>query len=83
MKSKVFKIVLPAFAFMLAVALSFAAGVVDVAPTGYFDDPFIAGIQSEPTDCEIQQGNPCLDTSGQYQLYDTPELKSGEELRKP
>ena len=46
MKSKILKFVLPAFAILLAVSLSFAT--VNNAPsqTGYYDDPFIPGVQS-------------------------------------
>ncbi|WP_166962497.1 DUF6520 family protein [Yeosuana marina] len=53
MKSKVFKIMLPAFAILLAISLSFATEATNSSQTGYYDDPFIPGIQEVPggVDC--------------------------------
>lgn len=80
MKSKILKFVLPAFAILLAVSLSFAT--VNNAPsqTGYYDDPFIPGVQSTSTNC-TKMGTGDLCRVGIYQLYDAVDLDG--ELRQP
>ncbi|WP_339917141.1 DUF6520 family protein [Yeosuana marina] len=45
MKSKVFKIMLPAFAILLAISLSFATEATNSSQIGYYNDPSIPGIQ--------------------------------------
>lgn len=81
MKSKILKFVLPAFAILLAVSLSFAT--VNNAPsqTGYYDDPFIPGVQSIATNCS-KTATGALCREGIYQVYDTVDLNAGDELRQ-
>jgi hypothetical protein len=84
MKTKVFKFILPAFAMLLAIGLSFATETNRSAQTGYYDDPFVPGVQSIITDCEKQPtGIHCATEEG-YLLYDTPALDSApnNELRR-
>ena len=80
MKSNVLKIVLPAFAILLAISLSFATESLELSQTGYYDDPFIPGIQSTTTNCTVT-GTGDLCKVGIYQLYDTMDLEG--ELRQP
>tara|TARA_R110001583_G_scaffold192614_1_gene359335 strand:- start:49954 stop:50214 length:261 start_codon:yes stop_codon:yes gene_type:complete len=84
MKTNIFKTVLPAIAIVLAMGLSFAVESNRVVQTGYFDDPLVAGIQEEITDCN--KNNPddlCKSESG-FQLYDSDELDAipNNELRR-
>lgn len=54
MKTKFFKSVLPALAILLAISLSFATTAnTAMNQVGYYDDPFIPGIQEVPggVDC--------------------------------
>lgn len=84
MKTKIFKFMLPAFAMLLAIGLSFATEAKRTAQTGYYDDPFISGVQSVITDCEKQpSGELCITEEG-YQLFDTPALNTvpNNELRR-
>ena len=82
MKSKIFKTMLPAFAILFAISLSFAVESNRVEQTGYYDDPFIPGVQSTSTNC-IKNGNGNLCKVGIYQLFETPALDVGDELRQP
>lgn len=84
MKSKFFKIVLPAFAILLAISLSFATEATNSSQTGFYDDPFIPGVQSTITDCQKQPTGDFCKTPDGYQLYDTADLNSvpNNELRK-
>ena len=76
MKTKIFKIMLPALAMVLAIGLSFATEANRSAQTGYYDDPFVPGVQSIITDCEKRpDGVLCITEEG-YQLFDTPALNS-------
>lgn len=84
MKSKFLKTVLPAFAILLAVSLSFASVINTPSQIGYYDDPFIPGVQSTTTDCERQPtGDLCRTLEG-YQLYATDDLDAipNNKLRK-
>ncbi len=73
MKTNVFKFALPALAMLLAIGLSFATEANRTAPIGYYDDPFIPGIQQVSTACTPNaNGNLC--THNGYQLYDEPAL---------
>ncbi|MFD0991142.1 DUF6520 family protein [Mariniflexile jejuense] len=84
MKTKVFKFMLPALAMVLAIGLSFATEAKRSAQTGYYDDPFIPGVQSIITDCEKQPSGDLCQTEEGYQLFDTPALNSvpNNELRR-
>lgn len=84
MKTKIFKIMLPALAMVLAIGLSFATEANRTTQTGYYDDPFVPGVQSIITDCEKQPvGIHCATEEG-FLLYDTPALNSApnNELRR-
>tara|TARA_R110002049_G_scaffold277220_1_gene455686 strand:+ start:18004 stop:18264 length:261 start_codon:yes stop_codon:yes gene_type:complete len=84
MKSKFLKIILPAFAILLAISLSFANEANNVSQTAYYDDPFIPGVQSTSTTCAKENpGVVCLTSQG-YQLYDTVDLDAipNNEMRK-
>jgi hypothetical protein len=74
MKSKILKFVLPAFAILLAVSLSFAT--VNNAPsqTGYYDDPFIPGIQQVPG------GTECPTIGDEYCMYDDHQVYGNQAL---
>ena len=83
MKTNILKTVLPFFALLLAVGLSFAVEAKRVNQIGYFEDP-VFGLQSIETDCEKQEnGNLCKTAEG-YQLYATEQLDQVEnnELRR-
>lgn len=82
MKSKVLKIMLPAFAILLAISLSFASESFSSSQIGFYDDPFEPGIQQVTTSC-VKNGTGILCKEGIYQLYDTPQLNPGDELRQP
>ncbi len=82
MKSKVLKMMLPAFAILLAISLSFASESLTMSQNGFYDDPFVPGIQHVTTNC-IKNGTGNLCKEGIYQLYDTPALNAGDELREP
>lgn len=84
MKSKFLKTILPAFAILLAVSLSFATVINAPSQTGYYDDPFIPGVQSTIADCEQQPTGALCKTPEQYQLYATADLDAipNNELRK-
>ena len=61
MKSKVFKFVLPAFAILFAISLSFAMEANSYNQTGYYNHP-ILGIQQVPggVDCDSSTDDACL-----------------------
>lgn len=84
MKSKFLKTALPAFAILLAVSLSFATVINMPSQTGYYDDPFIPGVQSTTTDCSKQNPGDQCETPEGYLLYATADLGSiaNNELRK-
>lgn len=68
MKITFFKTVLPAFAMLLAISLSFATEASTISPPAYYDHPDL-GAQEVPggSDC-IQQGTEaCL--FGTYPIY--------------
>lgn len=70
---KKLKFLLPLLAFVMAIGLAFAMEANRTAPTGYYDDPLIPGIQEVPTDCSpIGTKENCFYNG--YQLYDEPEL---------
>lgn len=84
MKSKILKFVLPAFAILLAVSLSFATVINMPSQIGYYDDPFETEVQTITTDCTKQNpGDQCETVEG-YLLYDTDDLDNipNNELRK-
>ncbi|OYX28896.1 MAG: hypothetical protein B7Z06_00240 [Flavobacteriales bacterium 32-35-8] len=74
MKTNIFKTILPAIAIVLAMGLSFAVESTRVVQTGYFDDPLIAGIQEELTDCQKDNPEDLCKTASGFQLYDTADL---------
>ncbi|MCQ0112062.1 hypothetical protein SAMN04487906_0832 [Zhouia amylolytica] len=75
MKTKVFKTALPAFAFLVAIGIAFAADANSSSQIGYYDDPFIPGIQQVQTQCSpMATGELC--THNGYQLYDEPSLEN-------
>ena len=80
MKTKFFKLLLPAFAILMAVGLAFATEESPVVQQGYYFHP-INGWQSTMVDgnCLIGSQLPC--TEDGYQLYEAPSLSS-RELRK-
>jgi len=84
MKTRILKTVLPMLAIVLAVGLAFATEANSSSQTGYYDDPFIPGVQSTITDCEKQPNGDLCKTPEGYQLYDTEELDAVQdnELRK-
>ncbi|WP_163514126.1 DUF6520 family protein [Gelidibacter japonicus] len=84
MKTKVLKSVLPIIAIVFAMGLAFATEAKSTSQTGYYDDPFIPGVQSVTTDCVKHPFGDLCKTQEGYQLYATPELGSIEnnELRK-
>tara|TARA_R110002096_G_scaffold184984_3_gene363641 strand:- start:4076 stop:4318 length:243 start_codon:yes stop_codon:yes gene_type:complete len=71
MKSKFFKIVLPAFAILLAISLSFATESNRVSQIGYYDHP-VFGATPVTVDCDAPSGPQCL--YGQYPVYEEPGL---------
>ena len=83
MKSKVFKVITPVLAFVFAMA--FTSFTFHRYPPifGYYDNPFIPGIQKVLTDCTLTGGEYCKITIGpfQYQLYATDDLFPGDELK--
>jgi hypothetical protein len=60
MKSTFFKTVLPAFAILLAVGLSFATTTETISAPAYYDHP-VLGAQPVPggSDCPIEGTFPC------------------------
>lgn len=82
MKTKVFKSVMPFLVMILAMGLSYAVNANKVVQMGYYDDPYEDGIQSQVTNC-VKDGNGNLCKAGIYQLFDTPALNAGDELRQP
>ena len=67
MKSNLLKLVLPAFAILLAVGLAFATEDRDIPQTGYYQHP-ILGLQTIETDCPDSGSDPCL-VNNQYPVY--------------
>lgn len=63
MKSKFLKMFFPAFAIVLAITLSSATVANETFQTGYYDDPFIPGVQQVPG------GTSCITTSGDLCQY--------------
>tara|TARA_R110002073_G_scaffold329984_1_gene513274 strand:+ start:543 stop:791 length:249 start_codon:yes stop_codon:yes gene_type:complete len=74
MKSKFFKIILPAFAILLAISLSFATESNRVSQIGYYDDPFIPGIQQVPG------GTECPTNGDEYCMYDGHQVYGNQAL---
>lgn len=70
MKTSLFKIVLPAFAILLAVGLAFATEESNLSYTGYIDSP--SGDQQIQTDCPDTGQNLCFE--GPYQVFNDIEL---------
>ena len=81
MKVNLLKLVLPAFAILLAVGLAFATEAASVDQVGYYK-PLNQNWQS------IMVEDPCFDGGGTqckyigYQLYDAPSF-SATQLSKP
>ena len=73
MKSKNFKFVLPAFAILFAISLSFATEANSDNQTGYYNHP-ILGIQPVPggVDCQTQVSDDC--TYLGYPVFADPSL---------
>lgn len=80
MKTKFFKLLLPAFAILMAVGLAFATEESPVVQQGYYFHP-INGWQSTTVDANCLEGNEILCTQDGYQLYEAPSFASNE-LRK-
>jgi hypothetical protein len=59
MKSKVFKIMLPAFAILLAISLSFATEATNSSQIGYYFDSNLGEIVSTSVDCNSTSPDPC------------------------
>ena len=73
MKSKIFKIILPAFAILLAISLSFATEANRVSQIGYYDHP-VFGATPVMVDCNAISGTECL--YGQYPVYADQDLNT-------
>ncbi|NYJ27825.1 DUF6520 family protein [Allomuricauda sp. ARW1Y1] len=71
MKKSFLKIVLPAFAIIMAVGLAFATEEDNSTQTGYYDHP-ILGVQPIQTDCLVTGQVLCME--GQWQVFKDPEL---------
>lgn len=71
MKIRIFKSVLPLFAFILAIGLAFATEA-PVAQTGYYFDPSTGQIESVLVECNSTSNIRC-EFNGQ-QVYAEPEL---------
>ncbi|WP_308993907.1 DUF6520 family protein [Mariniflexile litorale] len=71
MTSKFFKIVLPAFAILLAISLSFATQANSTSQIGYYDHPAFGPTQVTVS-CDAPSGDPCM--FGQYRVYAEQEL---------
>ena len=67
MKKHLLKIILPAFAILLAVGLAFATEDRNIPQTGYYNHPTF-GLQTIETDCLESGDDPCL-VDDQYQVY--------------
>ncbi|WP_421823778.1 DUF6520 family protein [Flagellimonas oceanensis] len=67
MKSSFFKIVLPAFAILLAAGLAFATEDRNIPQTGYYDHP-ILGVQEIETDCLDSGSDQCM-VNDQYPVF--------------
>jgi len=70
MKKHLLKIVLPAFAILMAVGLAFATEESNLPYTGYINTP--SGVQQIQTDCPDTGKNLCFE--GIYQVYNDSEL---------
>ncbi|PIV93651.1 MAG: hypothetical protein COW44_08360 [Flavobacteriaceae bacterium CG17_big_fil_post_rev_8_21_14_2_50_33_15] len=66
MKSKFFKIVLPAFAILLAISLSFATESNRASQIGYYNHP-VFGATPVIVNCDAPSGPQCL--HGQYPVF--------------
>tara|TARA_R110000868_G_scaffold94642_1_gene261000 strand:+ start:1228 stop:1473 length:246 start_codon:yes stop_codon:yes gene_type:complete len=75
MKTKVFKIMLPALAVVMAVGLAFATETNTIAQEGYYNHPAL-GWQSVMVEdgCGASGAIPC--TFNDYQLYAQPSYSS-------
>lgn len=73
MKTKVFKLILPAFALLLAVSFAFATEETNATQTGYYEHP-ILGVQAIQTDCNPTSGVNCM--FGAFQVYAEPSLST-------
>jgi len=80
MKAKFFKLLLPAFAILMAVGLAFATEESPVVQQGYYFHP-INGWQSTTVDVNCLDGSQIACTEDGYQLYEAPSFSS-RELRK-
>tara|TARA_R110002051_G_scaffold63132_5_gene114911 strand:+ start:8009 stop:8254 length:246 start_codon:yes stop_codon:yes gene_type:complete len=80
MKSTFFKTVLPAFAILLAVGLSFATTTETISAPAYYNHP-VLGAQPVPggSDCPIEGQEPCL--YGTYQIFQDEALQIPLQVR--
>jgi len=67
MKKHLLKIVLPAFAIVMAVGLAFATEESNLPQTGYYNHPTF-GLQTIETDCLDSGEEPCM-VDDQYPVY--------------
>lgn len=66
MKTQIFKSILSAFAFLLAISLSFATASASDMRTGFYDHPTF-GATPVMVDCDALSGPQCL--FGEYPVY--------------
>ncbi|USD24650.1 DUF6520 family protein [Flagellimonas marinaquae] len=71
MKAKFFKLLLPAFAIIMAVGMAFATEESNSTQTGYYNHP-ILGVQAIQTDCPEIGEVLCME--GQWQVFKDPAL---------
>lgn len=72
MKSKFLKFILPAFAILLAISLSFATKANHVSQIGYYNHPTF-GATEVTVDCNAPSGPQCL--YGQYPVFEDEGLE--------
>lgn len=75
MKTSFFKIVLPAFAILLAVGLSFATETTNVSSPAYYNHP-VLGVQPVPggSDCPVSGTISCKYNG--YDIFADPALST-------
>ncbi|MER3374562.1 MAG: DUF6520 family protein [Allomuricauda sp.] len=79
MKKHLLKIVLPAFAILLAVGMAFATEADSFLETGYIQGP--SGPIEVQVDCKSQIPDPCLFLG--KQVYENPDYTDPMQKSKP